>query len=145
VQEAEPTAGQVTVYFVRDNEVDILPSAAEVQEVKDKLLEIKPAHTSDDDVIVSAPTGVVIDFTISNLLPATTTMQEAITANLTQLFAEGTDVGVDLLQIAYTSVIYQTVDTTTGDTVASFTVNNPIGDVTIASNELPILGTVSFT
>ncbi len=146
VQEITPAVGQVTVYFTRDNDDDgPIPSAGEVTEVKDNILLIKPAHTSDADVIVEAPAAVTVNFTISGISPSTTTMQDSIRNNLDQLFAEGTSVGVTLLRNDYISAVNRTVDTVTGDVLEVFTINNPVGDIAVASNELPVLGTVSFT
>lgn len=146
VREITPDVGQVTVFFTRDNDEDgSIPSGTEVTDVKDSLLLIKPAHTSDVDVIISAPTGITVNFTIDGATPSTTTMQAAITANLQQLFSEGTDVGVDLSENDYVSAVNRTVDTVSGDVLQSFSILSPSGDIVAASNELPVLGTVSFT
>ena len=112
--------------------------------VKDKILEIKPAHTDDADVIVSAPTGVTVNFSFSALVPNTSTMQSAIEASLVAYFRDETSVGQDLTEAAYFSAIQNTVDPETGVGVTSFTLSTPTGDVAIAAGELPILGTVSF-
>lgn len=144
VQQITPDVGQVTVYFVRDNDANIIPSGTEISSVKNKILEIKPANTSDTDVIVLAPTAVNVDFSFSALSPNTSTMQRSIINNLTALFRDGTNVGEDLLSYAYLGTIYQTVDEETGSRVESFTLSSPSGDVSIAAGEIPILGTVSF-
>jgi len=138
------TLGQVIIFFTRDNDLNIIPSAAEVTTTKDKILEIKPAHTSDDDVIVNAPVGNSVDFTFTTLVPNTSTMQAEVTANLTAFFREGTTVGEDLKAFAYESVIFQTVDQETGDIITDFVLSTPTGDVAIASNEIPILGTIIY-
>lgn len=144
VQEATPAAGQVTVYFMRDNDEDPIPTGTEVHLVKDKLLTIKPAHTEDDDVIVSAPTPVAVNFTFTALQPDTATMRAAILANLKELFAEGTEVGVDLLADAYRGAIYRTTDIETGQVLKSFSLGTPAGDISIGSDELAVLGNVVF-
>jgi uncharacterized phage protein gp47/JayE len=144
VEEITPDVGQVTVYFMRDNDDNPIPSGAEVTTVKDKILEIKPANTSDADVIVAAPAAVVNNFVFTALAPSTSTMKTAIDANLAQFFDESTEVGVDIEEDAYRSVIFNTVDTETGDTVQSFALSAPVGDVTIASGEIGTLGTVTY-
>ena len=143
---ADPTVtpGQVIIFFTRDNDLNIIPSAAEVTTTKDKILTIKRANTSDNDVVVNAPIANTINFTFTALTPNTPTMQTAITANLTALFRDGTTVGSDLLAFAYESTIFQTVDPDTGDIVTAFTLSAPSGDVTIASDEIPILGTIIY-
>ena len=107
-------------------------------------MEIKPAHTDDEDVFVLAPTGVTVDFVFSALSPNTSTMQSAITANLEALFRDDTTVSEDLLRVAYEAAIFQTIDPDTGNQVASFTLSTPTTDVTIATGELPILGNITY-
>lgn len=144
VEEITPAEGQVTVYFTRDNDANIIPDASEVTTAKNKLLEIKPAHVSTADVIVSAPTGVTVDFTFTALNPNTTTMQNAITASLGALFRDDTTVSQDLTEDAYRAAIFQTIDTETGQKVKSFTLSGPSGDIAIASGELPVLGNITY-
>lgn len=143
VQPVTPAVGQVTIYFLRDNDEDPIPSALEVTEVKNKILEIKPVVTADVDVIVAAPTPITVDFTFTALDPDTTTMQNAITTSLDELF-QTLEVGVILTKDQYRAAIQNTIDRETGDIVKSFTLSNPVADVSVAVNELPVLGTVSF-
>lgn len=144
VQEVTPAIGQVTIYFMRDNDDNPIPTGSEVTTVKDNILTIKPANTADSDVIVLSPTGVTVDFIFSALTPNTSTMQAAIDANLQQFFDERTSVGVNVDEDAYRSAIFNTVDTVTGDVVQTFTLSAPVGDVAIAAGELGVLGAVSF-
>jgi len=144
VQEVTPAVGQVTIYFMRDLDANPIPTASEVTTTKDKILEIKPANTSDADVIVAAPTPVSTDFTFSALSPNTSTMQTAITSSLASFFDESTDVGVNIDEDAYRSAIFNTVDTATGDTVLTFTLSTPATDVTISTGEIGVLGNVVY-
>lgn len=145
VQEVTPALGQVTTYFMRDDDIDPIPSGAEVTAVNDVIQTIRPANTSVANVIVSAPTGVSTDFTFTALSPNTSTMQSAISANLAQFFDEQTSVGLDIDEDAYRSAIFNTVDTVTGDVVVSFTISAPpSGDITIASGEIGVLGNIVY-
>ena len=145
VQPMTPYVGATTVYFTRDNDDTIIPEASEMETVRNTLLEILPCITDPEDLIVAAPTPVPVNITFTNLTPNTTTMQDAIRANLEVYFKEQTEVGLDIIEAAYTSVIYQTVDLETGDIVEDFALSAPSGDVAIASDELAVLGTVSFS
>jgi len=144
IAESSIALGRVQVYFMRDNDDDPIPSASEAQDVKDELNLIRPANTAEQDLIVSPPTAVVVDFTFTNITPDTSTMRSAITANLDQYFTESTEVGSDLDEDAYRSAIINTVDTETGQRLQSFTLSVPSGDITTQSNEIPILGAVSY-
>ncbi len=144
VQEITPALGQVTIYFMRDNDDNPIPTGSEVTTVKDKILTIKPANTATADVIVLAPIGVVVPFIFTALTPNTSTMQDAVTENLAQFFDERTSVGVNIDEDAYRSAIFNTVDPDTGDLVKTFTLSAPVGDVVIASGEIGVLGAVTY-
>jgi len=143
VREITPEVGAVTIYFTKDNSTPIIPTAADVANVKTSLLLIKPAHVSDSDVIVTAPTAIPLNFTFSALDPSTAEMQTAINASLAVFFEEDTDVGVDMPEEAYQSAIYNTIDAT-GARVVSFTLSAPTGDQAVADAEIPTLGTVTY-
>jgi len=136
--------GVVLIHFTRDDDESIIPSAQEATDVKDKLLEITPAHTDDRDVIVRPPVAVTVDFTFTLLEPDSNTMRDAITSNLQALFADETEVGKDLKDFEYESVIFQTVNPDTFEAVSNFTLSTPSGDVTILEGELPVLGAINF-
>jgi len=144
VQPITPSVGQVTIYFMRDNDVDPIPDASEVTTVKDKILEIKPANTADGDVIVNAPVAVLTVFDFLTIEPDTTTMKSAITASLEQFFEEVPDVGINVDEDKYRSAIISTIDTDTGDQLKTFTLITPIGDIVVNEGEIATLASVSF-
>ena len=144
VEEITPDVGQVTIYFMRDNDDDPIPSGSEVTTTKDQILTIKPANTSDDDVIVLAPIASVTNFIFTVLAPNTPQMQSAITANLQQFFAEETGVSVGIDQDAYRAAIQNTIDIETGARVENFVLSTPVGDISISTGEIGTLGTVTY-
>ena len=138
--------GQVKVFFMRDNDVNSIPSGSEIATVRAKIEEILPANTDEDnDLFVLAPVAVTTDFTFSALSPNTTTMQAAVLANLQEFYDESTSVGVNVDQDAYRAAIFNTVDTETGDVVKSFDLSTPTTDIVIASDEIGVLGNVVFS
>ena len=143
VDEATPSEGQVTIYFVRDDDSSIIPDAGEITTVETLILTIKPAHTADADVIVSAPTPVSIPITFSSLVPSTTEMQTAITASLNEFFTSENEVGEDVELNQITNLIFNTIDST-GVRPTSFGLSAPAGDTTISAGEIGILGTITF-
>lgn len=136
--------GQTRTFFMRDNDVNSIPSGSEVLTVKAKIDEIRPANTSTFDNIVLAPTAVPVDFTFTELSPNTSSMKSAINANLQMFFDEQTTVGVDIDEALYNAAIANTVDTETGATITSFTISAPSGDITIGSGEIGTLGNVNY-
>jgi uncharacterized phage protein gp47/JayE len=143
VEEITPDIGKVTIYFVRDDDASIIPDSGEVATVKEKILTIKPAHTPDSYVIVSAPAAVAIPITFSVLSPNTSEMQTAITASLQEFFTSENNVGenVELNQI--TNTIFNTIDDT-GSQPTSFTLSAPAGDTIINAGQIGTLGTIIY-
>jgi len=145
VTPAYPAPGQVTIRFTRDND-GIIPTSGDIDRTKAKILEIKPANTEDADVIVKDITAKEIPFDFNGtLIPNTSTMQAAINNSLDAFFEETAAPGTDIPKNQYISVIQNTIDTETGDTVQSFTLSTPTADpISVAFAEMPVKGPVSF-
>jgi uncharacterized phage protein gp47/JayE len=142
VFEITPDVGSVTIFFVRDNDDDIIPTAPELAAVKQNILTIKPANTADVDVHVLAPVPVATNFVFSSVTPNTAPMKAAVEATLQEFF-ETTSVGVDVQSIAYNSAIFQTVDSS-GQRIESFVIAAPVGNISVSAGELATLGAVTI-
>lgn len=144
IAESSPNAGQVTIYPLTNDPVNPIPDASTITAVKSKILTIKPANTSDVDVRVLAAAAVTVNFTFTVLSPDTVTMRNSIEENLKQFFATKVERGSTIYADAYRSAIFQTVDTTTGESVNNFTLSAPTGNVTILSSQIGVLGTITW-
>lgn len=144
VQPITPAVGQVTIYFMRDGDANPIPSGVEVTEVKTEVLTIKPAPSDDDDVIVSAPVAEQTDYVFTSISPNTDTMQAAILASLQELYAERTEVEVNLTENEYVAAIQNTVDIATGDRLVSFVLSAPSGPIIVTTGKIPTLGNVTI-
>lgn len=136
--------GQLRTFFMRDNDADPIPSPSEVATVQAAINAILPANTSTADNIVAAPTAVPVNYTFTALTPNTSSMQSAVTANLKQFHAEQTVVGQNVDRDAYRAAIINTVDPDTGDTVETFDLASPTGDITIQAGEIATQGVMTF-
>lgn len=146
VKPITPEIGDVTILFVRDNDVGtIIPDGGEISDVFDAVYAITPVNTAASSVIVSAPTPVAVDFNFTELNPNTTTMRAAVVANLEAFFRDSVDFEDDITSDKYRSAIIDTIDPDTGDELQSFTLLTPSGDIEINDGELGILGTVILT
>ncbi|KKK85344.1 hypothetical protein LCGC14_2774240, partial [marine sediment metagenome] len=139
-----PDVGQVTIWPMKYNDKNVIPSAADAVNVKDRILEILPAHVDPDDVLVNPPNGIPVAFVFNNIVPNTASMKDAVTASLLEAFREKAIVGEDFLKIAYDSAIWQTVDTLNGDTITDFSLNTPGGDISVSDGSIAIRDTVTF-
>lgn len=134
--------GQVRIGFTRDDDESIIPSSTEVNTVLAKILEIKPAHIADDDVIVFAPTAVSVNVTFTTLSPNTSAMQSAITSALTDFFKTSNNIGQDIKLADLNGLISQVIDS--AGMTPTYTLSAPSGDTTIGLNEIGILGTITY-
>jgi len=139
-----PYVGAVTVAFMRDNDSNPIPDAGEVQDVEDAILEIYPAQSDPGELYVLAPTPVTVNFTFASITPDTPTMRTAIENSLEVFFREVVDYEVNIDEDKYRSAIINTIDLETGDTMTTFTLTSPTTDIVISTNEIGVLGTVSF-
>ena len=144
VLEVTPAIGFVTVFFMRDNDVNPIPDANEVQKVLDAITAIRPVNGNNTNLIVQAPTPITVDFLISLIDPDTPTMRDSITANLALMFAERTSVGQDLTPDDYRCAISGTVDNVTGQVLSRFILTSPTGTIAVGAGEIPVLGTITF-
>ncbi len=144
VEKITPDVGEVTVWVMKYNDDNVIPTSDDTNNVKDKIVEILPAHVDPVDVHVVPPTGIPVAFKFNSILPNTSSMKDAVRASLLEAFREKAIVGEDFLKIAYDSAIWQTVDTLNGDTVINFSLNTPFGDIPVADEHIAIRDTVTF-
>lgn len=147
VQTATPSAGYVTIYFTRDDDVNIIPNSTQVNAVKSAIIDvdtgIKPANTPDSYVVVASPTPVSINVTFSALSPNTNAMKSAITVALGDYFkSDSVNVGQDITVNEVSALIYGITDEE-GNT-PTFTITAPSTTTAIADTELAILGTITY-
>jgi uncharacterized phage protein gp47/JayE len=88
--------GTVTVRFVRDNDATLIPDAGEVATVQAYIDARRPVGMKS--FLAAAPISVPLNFQIQGLVPATTTVQAAVLAELQDLLLrEATPGGTMLL------------------------------------------------
>ncbi len=133
-------AGTVGLFFVRDGDVSIIPDATEVQAVQDYLDALRPVGMLG--LTVLAPTELVVDMTIT-LNPNTVAVQDAVTAELQDLFARVTEVedgsgnAVILL-----SQINEAISIAAGEEDHILVV--PAANVAPSLGEIPTLGSITW-
>lgn len=132
-------AGTVGVFFVRDNDVSPIPSPQEVEAVQAKLDAERPVTAA---VTVIAPEAAPQDMTIA-IKPNSIAVQQAITAELTDLFLrsaeveDGTGSGVVLI-----SHIREAVSIASGENDNDVIV--PSANISPTLGKIATLGTITF-
>lgn len=127
--------GTVTVRFVRDDDVSLIPDAGEVAAVQAYIDALRPVTA---DVYVVAPTAVSLNLTISGLSPATTAVRDAIAAELADLLRREAEPGGTILL----SHIREAISIAAGEYNHSLT--SPIADVTHTTGQIAVLGTITW-
>ena len=126
--------GTVAVFFVRDNDTPIIPSAGEIAEVQTYIDARAPVLA---DVTVYAPTGIAFDVTAS-VTPDTAAVRAAVEAEIEDLlYREGEPAGT-----IYLSQLNEAFSIAQDET--DHTITLPAADVTHAAGEIPIMGTVTW-
>lgn len=134
VSPLELGVGTVTVRFVRDDDVSIIPDLAEVQAVQDYIDGLRPVTA---DVIVVAPIAVALDLTIE-LTPSSSPVQAAVQAELQDLLRRESQPSGTIL----VSHLREAISIAAGETDHNLV--SPSADVTHSTGEMAIMGTITW-
>lgn len=125
----------VVVRVVRDNDVSIVPDAAELASVLAHIDSVRPVT---DDVSVVAPVLMPVPMTISGLSPNTSVVQSAVERELRDLFdREGAPGGVILL-----SHIRAAISSAAGED--DYTLVSPVANVVAGTGQMPVMGSITW-
>lgn len=145
VLECTPEVGKVTIYFMRDDDLNPIPSANDITIVKNKILEIKPVTNEDEDVIVAALTPVPVNFRFQDIVPDSDSMRTAIKEYLRNFFDEESDRNKSIELKEIESVLVNLIDVNTSTKLKDYTMLEPTEDIEVGTNEIAILGEVNFS
>jgi uncharacterized phage protein gp47/JayE len=131
--------GTVGLYFVRDDDVSLIPSAGEVTEVQDYVDSVRPVTAA---VTVAAPTAAPLDFEIA-VTPDTTTVRDAVEAELEDLIFRECDPTGHTLELWE---IRQAIGSAAGLTSYDLTLVDGLtpDDVVRTVGNLTTLGTITW-
>lgn len=129
--------GTVVVYFVRDDDVAIVPDAGEIAAVQAHIDAKSPVTA---DVTVAAPTDSPLPFTFSNITPDTAQVKAAVEAELEALLYnaaapnEATTIRI--------SQIREAISIATGET--DHVLASPAADIVVPVGTIRTLGVVTW-
>jgi uncharacterized phage protein gp47/JayE len=127
--------GSVTVRFMRDNDVDPIPSVGEVATVQEYIDARRPVTVKE--CVVVAPIEVPQNFTIS-ISPNSLAVRQAIEAELTDLLRREAVPGGTLLRSHMTEAISLAAGET--DHVLGF----PLANVTTTTGQILTMGVITW-
>ena len=76
--------------------------------------------------------------------PDTSTMRTAIEENLKAFYQDEVEFETSIVEDKYRSAIINTIDLITGESLISFTLSTPTGDIVVTTDELGTLGALIF-
>lgn len=135
-QRATPGPGSATIYFMMDGIGTGVPTTTDVDEMQDILEQFAP---EDAEVIAAAPTTSTINIVITDLVPDTPLMREAVIDNIKSMFLDRAEPGPGVFARDWISEAISGTPKWKRSRVTT-----PSGDTTMAAGVLPILGTITF-
>ena len=140
-----PLEGQVRIAFLRENDVDPIPSAFEVEQVRQKIhADLVPAHTLDEDVEVLAPERYDLDIHFRSISPDTPGMRVSIRNQVLQFLAEEAEWGGTLEVEALRCAIREGLDADTGQALDRYVLALPTTDIDLPVDAFPVLRNIRW-
>lgn len=127
--------GTVTVRFVRDDDASLIPDEAEVATVQAYIDALRPVTAQ---VTVVAPIAKLLNITITGLAPDTAAVRAAIEAEITDLLRREAVPGGTIL----ISHLREAISIAAGE--SDHVLTSPVANVTHATGELAVLGTITW-
>lgn len=126
--------GTVTVRFVRDDDVILIPDAAEVLAVQTYIDNLRPVTA---DLTVVAPAPVSLNFTIA-VTPNTLAVKAAVEAELRDLLTREASPGATILL----SHIREAISIAAGE--SNYTMTVPSADITHTTGQMAVMGVLTW-
>lgn len=141
-----PVEGRTRISFLRENDADPIPSAAEVEQVRAKIHDqLVPAHTLIEDVEVLAPERYNLHVKFRSITPDTPGMRTSITNNLIEFLAVKAAWGGVLYIEDVRCAIREAYDGDTGQGLDRYELDTPTLDIGLPVDAFPVLSSVSWS
>ncbi|MBW1784814.1 MAG: baseplate J/gp47 family protein [Deltaproteobacteria bacterium] len=138
--------GTVLCYFVQDEDLDIIPGAAEIATVQEAIDIFKPVTA---DAIVVAPVERTLDMSIA-LSPNTQAVRDAVTEEITdvvfresQVSGSYKEVGAVFDGTVLISKLNEAISIAAGE--EDHSIISPTDDIEAQFGEIVVLGTITFS
>jgi len=136
--------GSVMVFFVKDDQSDILPSLSEIADAKEAIYAEAPINVSKQNIIVKAPILKRVNIRASYVSPNTDAMKQAMNNSLKSFFtSENITLGSTVYKNDIISIMNnaRTVD---GQAPQGLQLLIPLENITSGPEELIVLGDIEY-
>ena len=143
----DPEPGETSVFILRDNDANIIPTATVLAATKVVVIEdgALPGNTDEASLYLVAPTLVPTDFVFTTLVPDTPTMRTAVEDQLKAFFEDTVNFETAVTEASYLGTIQNTQDLQTGAFLESFSLSAPSATISITAGEIASLGDVDWS
>lgn len=140
-----PTEGRVRIAFLRENDADPIPSALEVEQVRQKIHDqLVPAHTLPEDVEVLAPERYNLEVRFRSITPDTPGMRSSIRSHLVQYMTENATWGGNIEIEGIRCAIRHAYDGETNQALKSYQLDTPTLDIALPVDAYPVVTGISW-
>lgn len=140
-----PVEGRTRIAFLRENDADPIPSAAEVEQVRAKIHdELVPAHTLAEDVEVLAPERYDLQVRFLSIAPDTPGMRASIKANILEFLSERASWGGVLYIEDIRCAVRSAYDADTGQSITRYELDTPTLDIALPADAFPVLSNIQW-
>lgn len=137
--------GDVSIFFLRDNDESPIPDNQEILEVRDFVVEsMLPAEVALDNLYVKSPIPFIQNFLFASISPDTSSMRSTIELNLIAYFEDTVTFEQVVSSEQYRAVIISSKDDQ-GNSLQSFVLTTPAGDIDPGTDGIAIVGSVTFS
>lgn len=140
-----PLEGRVRIAFLREHDVDPIPSALEVTQVRAALEKIIPAHMVADDCEVLAPERYPLNVSFRSITPDSHAMRASVEANIRQWLQEEATWGGTFAIEGFRCAIRAAYDSRTGARLQSYALDSPTTDITLPVDAYPVLASIVWS
>jgi hypothetical protein len=95
IRKASPQVGSVEIYPLFETRLNILPTAQEIFNIKQIIMQVAPISVSENNVFVNSAEKVAININYNNVIPNTITMNSAIIDAINLFFKSQNALGKD--------------------------------------------------
>jgi hypothetical protein len=141
-----PIEGRTRIAFLRDDDADPIPSAAEVEQVRAKIhSDLLPAHVLPEDCEVLAPERYSLQVRFISISPDTPGMRKSIRNHLLEFLVAKASWGGVLQIDDIRCAIREAYDEDTGQGLERYELDTPTLDIALPVDAYPVLASIQWS
>lgn len=141
IRKASPQIGSVEIYPLFETRVNVLPTAQEISNIKQIIMQVAPISIGEDNVFVNSAEKIPININYNNVIPNTITMNNAIIDSINLFFKSQNALGKDFSKEEL--FIYLLANTKDLNNDKLININLIAQNKTINATEIAVIGDIN--